>query len=107
MVVTPEKRLRTTIGTALGVLGFAVAGTWGASAYFNAIDSRNQRVELRMERMQDVLTEQIQQLRSEVAAQGRRAWLAEEQYRWVSALEREFRRSEFTIPPADKYRSAP
>lgn len=107
MTVTAEKRLKTTLGSVVLVLGAVISLTWGASAYLNKIDTAQEKTDARLNKMEEALSAQIQSLRNEVTLQSRRAWLWEEHARWVGQLRWEFRKSEYIIPEPRDYRSTP
>jgi hypothetical protein len=107
MTITPEKRLRTTIGTSVLVIGAVISLTWGASTYLNKIDTAQAKTDARIEKMEESISAQIQALRMEVQSQGRRVWLAEEQFRWAGQLRWEFRKSEYVIPEPRDFRTTP
>lgn len=92
----PDKRFVSSITVAVSFIGALIVGTWVVRGYAEELTGS----------IRDLRGE-VQQLRQEMAHQSKRAWLYEEQISWVTALDREFRRSEYNIPPATKFRSTP
>ena len=107
MTLTPEKRLRTTIGSAALVIGAVISLTWGASTYLNKIDSAQAKTDARIEKMEQFISSQIEALRMEIAENNKKVWLADQQYRWAGQLRWEFRKSEFNIPEPRDFRATP
>lgn len=109
--ISGDSKLKIPLSHLLAVIGTLIGCTVTSVAFLvntkndtqRSIENLGIKVEINQERTES----QFKSLRDEVQAQGRRAWLYEEQVNWTAALKDEFRRSEYNIPPAYKYRSAP
>lgn len=84
-----SKPIKMPLTQFVSLMVVLVGAAVGGMAYLNKIERK------------------VDDLARAVAEQQKRSWLYEEQISWVTALDREFRRSEYNIPPANKYRSTP
>jgi hypothetical protein len=105
--ISGETKLKIPLSHLIAVIGTLIACTVTCVTYLQNTQRSVEKLGDKVESNQERTEIQFKVLREDMQAQGRKVWLYEDQFLWVSALEREFRRSEFNIPPANKFRSTP
>lgn len=109
--IGPDQKVKIPLGYLLSGLGILVSCTVTVSVFLVNTKNETQQsikdIGVKLEVSQDKMQEQIQSLRKEVQEQGKRAWLWDEQTRWVGQLRWEFRKSEYIIPDPRDFRTAP
>lgn len=98
--ITPDMKIKIPFAYLLSAFVVAIGCT--VTIVTTLLNTKNET-----KRNFEVLSDKIENVQKEMKAQGSRAWLYEEQVSWVTALDKEFRRSEYNIPPATKFRSTP
>jgi outer membrane murein-binding lipoprotein Lpp len=102
--IGPDRRFVTTASTIIALLSGCIYCTWTAANAFNKMERSIETLTSKVDTLASDSIKQTAIIREELSLKISHAWLADEQYRWVSQLKWELRYSDYSIPDPREFR---